>query len=201
MNKREIILDFTPLLDVIMILLFMFMLTARNDVSSAKADAEELAEQIILLQTEMELQAEEYELQIEELNELIVQYEQQIGDYEMASDLVNQYVLALHNYEEGRYVRFRLKDVVSDNNWQLEISYGDDSILIAKDDRVKMREKINKFLSVVGFRPSSIVICQFEYDGDAPGTKSAYDDVESILQSLKTDYKKFSLQIVDISRE
>lgn len=191
MNKRQIILDFTPLLDVVMILLFAFIISAGADVAKANDKA---AEEIAQAQSEAAEAAEE----AEELREALDSANGQIA--EMAEKLekatptaVSQNVLALEAFEEGMTLTANI--VMTDNvdgrtSWELRLSRGDDfSEVITDGDSIA--DEIRRAMVSAGYESKQTVLCEIYYRSTDNGSKAALTAVRDAFEQVRKDYDRF----------
>lgn len=126
MNKRQIILDFTSLLDVIMIILFFFILFARIETDNAKAvldgDKAALEEQQAQL-TEQQSQIELQQIQLQEDKEkyevLIQEEEDYLNELNSSESAAAMNVAGIHEFSQGTNLKINLN--MNNDNWRLDV--------------------------------------------------------------------------------
>ena len=160
MKIREIILDFTSLLDVVMIILFFFVLYTSFDVEnvSEKAKAAENSYNEMIEENEKE-QQEWREKTSEEWDRILS------ADANAAN---NQQALSAYN--EGACVYFNLHNVEKSDVWSLSILKGNKKIgEISSSDVRYLKEELKEALDTVGYSSDDVIIGTLTYDGSAYG--------------------------------
>ena len=107
-SKREVILDFTPLLDVMMLILFFFILFAntnyQNKIEEANANAQSKIE-------EAEEAKEEAQSKIDTYNEKIDDVEAELNALHNIGNSDGESIDSLYKYEQGLYLKLYLKRI------------------------------------------------------------------------------------------
>ena len=190
MKLREIILDFTSLLDVIMIILFWFILNYQTETekirnqanaaeqaaaSAAHAAEEKQAEAEALLQTAAD-----------ELDALATVNERQAS-----------ILSAIGEFRRGRSVNLKL--VSRQRYWYLDVSIGEEEHLgqIFSDDEKQLGIKLNAMLADAGFAPDATIFCVLSYDSTEPGSYNAYNSVTRALRQIQLGNNQFSCTEID----
>ncbi len=191
MKLREIILDFTSLLDVIMIILFFFILFSTLEVENVTQSAEEAR---ISYETQMEMQAEEqavWRQQAEEEWERILQIDKNAAK--------NQQALVAYN--QGRMLAFNLQDVESRNEWTLNILCGEDKLgSVTAKDSAELAEKMAELLTKAGLQTEDVIIGTLTYDGNSFGTAGAVPVIEDAIGDMQEKYSNLYFTTINVSR-
>lgn len=167
MKPREIILDFTSLLDIIMIILFWFIIQGQNTVQAEKNRAADAVQQA-------ESAAAEYDKMLREVYD----------EWEAASRsdiMAAQNQKALYDFSNGRLLHFNM---YYDGCWTLDVSMNKtftDSIGL--EDNENLAEKIKAVLKNNGFSENDVIIGLFSFDGEQSGS---YRYANQVINSLKT---------------
>ena len=175
MKLREIILDFTSLLDVIMIILFFFVLYSTIDTDRITNKAKESEQRYKSLIVEQQELNEETENELERLKS---------ADKNAAA---NQ--KALNSFEKGDYFDFRLDVADKSDNWSLTISFGKDKlgkINSKEDDDIK--GSIKEILMQSGFAADDAYLCILSYDGEQFGTAKAFREIDEAIDGIQREY-------------
>ncbi|MCR5718411.1 MAG: hypothetical protein K6F80_05180 [Oscillospiraceae bacterium] len=190
MKAREIILDFTSLLDVIMIILFWFILNYQNETTRIR-DRASAAEQAA-----SEAQS------IAELREQNASEQLQITQDELdALENVNarqaSILRAVNDYRRGRTLNLTL--CCKKNYWYLQAAVGQDDVLgrIDSDDEQRLSLELRQMLSDAGFADDETVFCVLSYDSDEPGSRDAYNSVIRELKEIQLGNHQFSFTQID----
>lgn len=191
MKIREIILDFTSLLDVIMIILFFFILYSSVDVEDAseKARAAEASYTEQLRQNEKE-QQEWREKASEEWERILS------ADINAAN---NQ--KALTEYSQGGGISFNLHEVKRGDEWSLSVLSGNKKLdEISSEDMDSLKDRLRDCLQKVGYSEEDVIIGTFTFDGSAYGTEKAVPVIENAIRSIQRDYKCLYFTSINISK-
>lgn len=186
MKLREIILDFTSLLDVIMIILFWFILNYRQEMNTKMEQAEQTAANAVAAA----------EQQMEDADKLSQQAEEALAALSDESKVQSSNVAALLEFSKGENVNVAL--VTEEEGWHLDI-YKAGSRIGRITDRKSQRIglELNQILSAAGYEPEATILCVFSYDSTAPGTRAAYEAVTTAFQQIKTGNRHFYYTEVD----
>lgn len=186
MKTKDILLDFTSLLDIVLLILFFFILFSHMETEEklAEADAKMNEANNVLEDAE-----NTYE-QLQEELELI-----QNADDRQAANLS-----ALLEYQRGDNVKLILQ--MQDTDWSIHVVRAEKSIAdIDKADNIG--EALIAALESVGYNERSSLFCEFVYDGTESGTASAYRKVKKGIEEAKAtfEYLYFSETDISIGRE
>ena len=198
MKIREIILDFTSLLDVMMIILFFFVLFSRVDVENATEKANEAEASYNTMIAEAEKTQQENEIEQQEWREKASEEWDRILSAD-ANAVNNQ--KALSEYNEGAGVYFNLQGVEKSDVWTLSILSGKNRIgTISSEDSRELRNRIKECLKKSGHEPEDVIISTLTYDGDAYGTETVVPLIENAITDVQREYKSLYFTTINISK-
>lgn len=198
MKTKDVILDFTSLLDVILIILFFFILYSAFNVRESEARAEEARaayeDRLGALDAEEDrLQAEEDRLNAEwdrlrALDENAVQNQQ-----------------ALLAFNNGYMLSFNLRKEDGSSDWSLTASRketpdGEEKTvgLILPGD--KLPEAILAVFDKAGYAPEDVLIVTFTYNGNVIGTHRLYVEIMKAFQEVQDRRGNVYLTAINISK-
>lgn len=190
MKLREIILDFTSLLDVIMIILFWFILNFQTETTKIREKA-----------TAAEAAAAEAQVIAEERQQAAQEHWQEAEDALDALASVNtrqaSIQRAIRDFRQGKSLHLML--VSAEHHWYVEVSAGEAEPLgRIYDDQVKQFGiRVNEMLDEAGFSPDDTVFCVFSYDSAEPGSYDAYNSVRAAIQTIQLGNNQFSCTEID----
>ncbi|MBP5379852.1 MAG: hypothetical protein J6Y64_09975 [Ruminococcus sp.] len=191
MKLREIILDFTSLLDVVMIILFFFVLYTSFDV-------EDISEKAKAAETSYNEMIEENEKEQQEWREKASREWERILSAD-ANAANNQQALSAYN--DGAGVYFNLHNVEKSDVWSLSVLKGNKKIgEISSDDARYLKEKLRESLDSAGYSSGDVVIGTLTYDGSAYGTEKAVPIVENAIRDIQREYKSLYFTAINISK-
>lgn len=177
MKIREIILDFTSLLDVIMIILFFFVLYSTIDtdkITNQAKEAEQNYNNLIVKQQEINDEAEKELERIKSADENAV---------------ANQ--KALNAFEKGEYYTISLDVLNNSDDWNLKISFSNKIIgEINSKDTNDLKSSIKEILKTNGVDKNSDdkYLCIFTFNGEQFGTAKAFSTVSYSLEEVQREY-------------
>lgn len=199
MNKREIILDFTSLLDVIMIILFFFVLFGNLETAEEKIALQAELQNAIELEEQAEQKLEEYEQLLEEAQQMEQQAEELLNEANLAGEHQGENVAGIVEFNRSLNVRVRL-NMISGGSWSLLIFKGDEQIdEIQKNNINEMVGAFASDLSDIGYDKYDTLLCTYVYDSTQAGTASADKDVRRVFDMVKEQYNRFFYSELDIS--
>lgn len=191
MKIREIILDFTSLLDVVMIILFFFVLYT-------SFDAENVSEKAKAAETSYNEMIEENEKEQQEWREKASEEWERILSAD-ANAANNQQALSAYN--EGAGVYFNLHNVEKSDVWSLSVLKGNKKIgEISSSDVRYLKEKLKDALDSAGYSSDDVIIGTLTYDGSAYGTEKAVPTVENAIRDIQREYKSLYFTAINISK-
>lgn len=205
MNKRQIILDFTSLLDVIMIILFFFILFARIETDNAKAvldgDKAALEEQQAQL-TEQQSQIELQQIQLQEDKEkyevLIQEEEDYLNELNSSESAAAMNVAGIHEFSQGTNLKINLN--MNNDNWRLDVFSGKEPIgEVSNDSSNNMTRNLSDILINNGYTKDQTILCEFFYNGNERGTSKAYPTSEEVLKNIRFSFVNFKFSETDTS--
>ena len=195
-SKREIILDFTPLLDVMMLILFFFILFAntnyQNKIEEANANAQSKIE-------EAEEAKEEAQSKIDTYNEKIEELEEELNALDSAGNTNGEAIDSLYKYKQDLFLRLKLKKEeksvgeASKKIWNIHVYYDYNEIGIINDINEHSIEKCsNEFLKILSdnkFNKDENLICELIINTSEGGSLESYVYTSEILKRIEKDYK------------
>lgn len=191
MKIREIILDFTSLLDITMIILFFFLLYSSIDVESVSEKAKAAEASYTEMQQDNEKEQQEWREKASQEWERIL-----AADSNAAA---NQE--ALNAYNEGNGLAFNLHEVESGDVWSLSVLSGNKKIdEISSDDKAKLKDELKVCIKKAGYESDDVIIATFTYDGSSYGTAKAVPIIENAVINLQRDYKGLYFTSINISK-
>lgn len=190
MKMREIILDFTSLLDVMMIILFWFIINSRQQMQEQIAMAEQTASVAVAMADEQTAQAEALH---EEAENLKLQAEQEFAVMEHSAQTSN--IQAIRDFSQGS-IQIRL--VMMTEGWKIQVYQGD-TFLESVSDRHSQQigMELNRIFQSVGYAPDDTILCVFTFDSSESGTRSAYAEITEAFRLIQLGNKRFYYTEVD----
>jgi hypothetical protein len=190
MKKREIILDFTSLLDVTLIIIFFFVLFSNLDSQQNKARTDEKVQ-------EMKTAIEEAENREVIADELAHQLEDEISIVRDESERRADNISGMLEYNKSENIKLIL--VMEDSNWKIRVTRGKNIVSIINGSENIENNMISAF-EEAGYEAENTVFCEFIYNGSEPGTHSAYRLITEGLDDIrKQQYNYLFISETDLS--
>lgn len=183
MKMRDIVLDFTPLLDITLILLFFFILFGHLEVEQAQSVLDEKA-----------AQAETAMVQAQQLEE---QLEEELALLQSAGERQGSNIQSMMTFNRSRNIKLILN--MEDSGRELKVFRGEELIRAVSIHSEDVAADLFHALMDAGYREDDTVLCEFLLDGTQPGTAAAYRTVSDALLVLKGDYPYLYDSETDIS--
>ena len=178
MKIREIILDFTSLLDVIMIILFFFILNYRQQMQTRVEQAEQTAAAAVAAA----------DTRMEEADALQLDAEAALAAMDSTAQAEN--TKALLAFSKAGNVNICL--VTEEEGWRLDVYQAGTRIGSVTDRRSqKIGLELNRLFAAAGYAPDGVILCVFSYDSTKPGTRAAYETVTEAFGQIKTGNRHF----------
>ena len=190
-KKREAILDFTSLLDVIMLILFFFVIFAQLDtseaISNAKKEQEKAEQQIADAQAEWEAANDEKDKANAELEQL-----------QQANALAESIIISGSD-DFDRALRLKLILLCENDSWVItvncskqengEIRYEEiNRILDVRNrDALNVANDFNKIINDYGYSQEDAFLCDLMFDSLDSGSNKAKRNTDKMLSILQND--------------
>ena len=186
MKIREIILDFTSLLDVIMIILFFFILFSTFEIEEATNMAN---------QTKVE-----YEAKIEEIKSEQEKINTEWKKIQQIDKNAVKNQQALLEYQD-HLLTINLYDKFDDDTLYINIKKGENKLdEIIFTESVDMKTKLTDILKMTEFTNDDVIICNLTYNGDDLYSANAVKKIEKVVNDLQKEYENFYFAAINISK-
>lgn len=200
MNKRNIILDFTSLLDVIMIILFFFILFSHLETEDAKLALNAAQQSAAEREEEAEQKLEDAEKLLEEAKQKEEQASEKLNEAELAGERQGENVEGITDFSRNLNVRVKLKMINGGSEWSLLVFKGEQQITeIPKGDIGSMSQSFLNALSDMGCDQNDTLLCMYVYDAAQAGTASADRNIQRVFDEVKVQYRHFFYSELDTS--
>ena len=201
MNKREIILDFTSLLDVIMIILFFFILFSHIETEDAKLALQAAQEQAESVSAEAEQRLEEVTGRLAEIEEKERSAEEKLREASLSGVRLGQNVEGIMDFGSSTNIKAALITDKENNNWFLEISRSGDEKYFSRIEGTTAEEMSEKFSSVIselGYTNDDTILCEFVFYSEQWKSNSTYNTVNKMFSRLKNEYEHLFYSEIDL---
>lgn len=199
MKRNKISLDFTSLLDIMMIILFFFILNFKSSVDK--------------MQEDLTNKINNYDLKIEQFEEDENKFEKEKEEWRKQADAELKKIReadknaaanaeALLNFQKGIIFKIDLEEIESETDWKIKIYNGDDkksigefsSNVFGNINSFDIKKELIDILDENGFNEDDVIICIFMYNYGGKGTSKITDDgnlIDKIKAVSEDKYKNF----------
>lgn len=189
MKRRDVILDFTSLLDVTLIVIFFFVIFSDLDSQANKARTDAKVQE---LETAVQ-QAENREANAKELEE---QLQQEIETVKESNIRRGSNISEILVFDKNENIKIILH--MESGSWSAHIICNQKLMdTIQKGDSVN--EKLKQALAEAGYTNNDTIFCDFVFDGAESGSYSAYKMIDDGLKAAQDDYKYLYVSETDLS--
>lgn len=193
-NKREIILDFTSLLDIIMLILFFFVIFAQIDSAEAMSKIEET-------QRQADMQMSKAQAEWKKVNEAEKKLNSELEQLQNANALAESIII---NGNSEFDKALRLKMILTrdrSDKWLLSLEspiFQKDELVYAELGRVNemrdiespaLADQINTVITGCGYSNENAFICDIMFDSSEPGSNKSKRNLDEAIRILQNDYK------------
>ena len=199
MKKRQINLDFTSLLDVIMIILFFFIIFSSLETDNLKKDLEDKQQQVSAELEEAKAKNNKADELLGEAQKKNEQADKRLEEVNSAVDRSGDNADAIMDFSENKNLKLHL-DMNGENGWTLKFAKGEEIVKeIPKADISVMTGEVRELFKEQGYKADNTILIAFSYDATENGTTSAYLDTMKIINTLKNEYEHLFYSETDVS--
>lgn len=199
MKKRQIILDFTSLLDVIMIILFFFIVFGKIESNKLIEEIEVQKEQIAANQAETELLLYNANEQFERSNKILTEAQTVMDEANAAEERSGKNADGITEFARNKNIKFRLSMTDDGRSWTINVQKDDTCTFIDKADSAIISNELKRVFSESGYTYDDTILIEMIYDGDQIGTNAAYQTIDRALSEITKDYKHCFCSKIDLS--
>lgn len=199
MKKRQINLDFTSLLDVIMIILFFFIIFSNLETDNLKKDLEDKQQQVSAELEEAKVKNNKADELLGEAQKKNEQADKRLEEANSAVDRSGDNADAIMDFSENKNLKLHL-DMNGENGWTLKFAKSEEIVKeIPKADISVMTDEVRELFKEQGYKADNTILIEFSYDATENGTTSAYLDTMKIINTLKNEYEHLFYSETDVS--
>ena len=199
MKKRQINLDFTSLLDVIMIILFFFIIFSNLETDNLRKDLEDKQQQVSSELEEAKAKNDKADELLGEAQEKNEQADKRMEEANSAVDRSGDNADAIMDFSENKNLKLHL-DMSGESGWTLKFAKGEEIIKeVPKADISEMTDEVRALFAEQGYTADNTILIEFSYDATENGTTSAYLDTMKIITAMKNEYEHLFYSETDVS--
>ena len=189
MKRRDIILDFTSLLDVTLIVIFFFVIFSNLDSQANKAKTDEKVHELeVAVQ-----QAEHREANAKELEDQLQEEINMVKESDARKGADASEIIAFNRSKNIKIVL----DIETDS-WSARI-ISNNQLVTSASKNDSFQKELQQALSDAGYTDEDTIFCDFVYDGSKPGSNSAHRSINNGLKAIQKSYKHLYISETDLS--
>ncbi len=176
MKKRDVILDFTSLLDVTLIVIFFFVLFSTLDAQQNKKKVDEAVDQYNMATVEAQERADQYEEALEIIESTTEKNnKEEIVEFNTGMNL--KILLDISSDEDANHYKM----------WSIRVSHGSDFLETIPGGK-DISEEINQCIIKAGYGYDDTILCDLIMDMSADGSNHAINELLNSLDKVKNSY-------------
>ena len=193
-------IEFTSLLDVIMIILFFFILFSHLETEDAKIAMQAAQQSAVEREKQAALLLEDADKLLEEAMLKERQASEKLNEAELAGERQGENVEGITDFSRGLNIRVKLKMISGSSEWSLLVYKGEQQTAeISKGEVGSMSQAFLNALSDMGCEKDDTLLCMYVYDAAQAGTASADRDAQRVFDEVKEQYEHFFYSELDTS--
>ena len=191
MRKRELILDFTSLLDIIMIILFFFIIFSHMETEDAKASCAAAEQQAVMLSAQANEKMNDAEEKLADAEEKEQRAAELLKAAEEADTQKAANIEGIFEFSHSNNLRVTL-EMLTESTWRLNVYAADELIAaIPQDEETAMEAAFSEVIAAQGYDAADTILCVFLLNRKVPGTRAAYAEATKLFEKIKTEYPYF----------
>lgn len=205
MRKKDVVLDFTSLLDITLIILFFFILYSAFDVKESQARIEKTR---VEYEEKLDVLEEEKTHLNDEWNKLHDEEERLNKEWERVRTLDEHAVQnqqALIGFNNGSMLTFILEKEETNDDWEIRVMRGESN---SEEEPIvgSIRPGENLYNSILslfenaGFEENDVLIVTFAYNGNQIGTHRLYLEIMEAFREVQASRNNVYLNAVNTSK-
>ena len=200
MRKHTIILDFTSLLDIIMVILFFFIIFSKFETDEVKTKYDQKLEQITQQQEEIDIKLTEAQYKEDEAEKKQALADQRFEMADSAEEHSGDNAKAITDMIQGKNIKLSLAMGDNKKEWSLRIIKENDLISeIQYSNTNQVYKELKQVLEDNKYEKDKTMIVDFLYDAEEKGTTAAYSNIQKVFDKLQKDYSRICISETDLS--
>lgn len=189
MKKRFLLLDFTSLLDVIMIILFFFIIFSRIETDEVLSGIEEQQNQIAAQQAELDAKNNEVNEMLNDASEKLEQAQMLLDEANIAVEHSGENVKAISDFSQNQNIKLNLIMKPETSSWTLVvIQDGEEIAEIDQAPSAQLTESLKQVFLECGYTADNTILIELFIDETESGTNAAYMDIDEMFSMIRNDY-------------
>lgn len=202
MKFKEILLDFTSLLDVIMIILFWFILNYHNQTVEIQNKANQMMNDAESIVAEVDEKKAELDEREQELLEQQSEIESMLDEIKDADERKGANIAGLNEFQKGINLTAKLVRE-DDGKFILLIYKGNDLNSELADEEIALSDfNADKFSMIIHkyeYEEDDAVLLELVYNNEEIGSNKAVGIIDDVLEEIKDEYPYLYVRKLKIS--
>ena len=197
-RRKEAVLDFTSLLDIVLIILFFFILFSYMETGKAREEAEAAVSEAAAVSETADRREAEAEYKIKEAENAKQQAMDELEGLRSINKNAAANLEALQEFGRNECVILRM-DISEDGGSMHITAYRDNSEIsnVTADTDSDISGDILHIMQDCGYRADDTVLMNFMYDSSERGSYSAYSNIQQAFKKVKGSYKSLYISETD----
>lgn len=189
MKKKSIFLDFTSLLDIVLVILFFFVLFSKFETDDYKKELKDKQNQVAAQEQELQLKLDEAERLYQDVKEKLEYANDRYEEANNAESRSGDNADAISDFNESKNIKLNLKMSDNPDDWTLEVIKDNEPLsYIEKNTPTKMASELSILFFDIGYSKDDTILTELFYDATASGTNAAYNVLENMMHEIRKEY-------------
>lgn len=182
MKNKDIVIDFTSLLDVTLIIIFFFIMFSTFDTDNEKKKAVSEAQKTMV---EADSKLNEADSKLEEAEKLQRKADEALAELSESDKRKAENIDAIMEFSQNENLKVCLNK--KNSEWIVEIYKNNKVIKDMKfTDESALEKVFNDFVVSNGFKYDDTILCEFLYDASEPGSHKVYEAISNGFEHLRS---------------
>lgn len=202
MKFREILLDFTSLLDVIMIILFWFIINYHNQTVEIQNQAKQKMSDAESIVAEVDEKKAELDEKEQGLIDQQSEIDSMLNEIKEADERKGANIAGLNEFQKGINITAKL-DRKDDGQFSILIYKGNDLDSELADEEIALSDfNASKFIMIINkyeYEKDDAVLLELVYNNEEIGSNKAVGTIDEVLEDIKDEYPYLYVRKLKIS--
>ena len=199
-RKKEVVLDFTSLLDIVLIILFFFILFSYMETGEAKEKADTAIAKASAVSETADRREAEAEYKIKEAETAKQQAMDELEAIRSVNKNAGANLEALQEFGRSECLMIRMG--ISSDGGSIHLYIYRENEPIGDIDTDLRKDITNDIISIIrncGHTEDDTILCSFIYDSSERGSYSAYSYVQETFKKVRDKYRNLYISETDES--
>ena len=197
-RRKEVILDFTSLLDIVLIILFFFILFSYMETGKVREEAEAAVSKADEISASADRREAEADYKIKEAESAIQQAKDELAAVRDINRSAGANLDALQQFGKNQSIIIKMDVSLDGNEASLSVFRNNELINTISSEK-NISDNIKDTIVSCGYSTDDTLLISFFYDPSERGSYSAYTNIQKSFKELKKDFRNIYISETDES--